>query len=540
MRTIRKKMTISYVLLAIVCIIATSGLIAKQLIGTMGEQLEKQNNALAMQIADGLHSSTSSQEEVQQYIDRTKGHQEALAFIDVVDKDNKIIASSDKSKIGKEGDSKVKEVISFGKSKSEISAESSNDETLKVMIPVHGDHFGDGVLSVGISVNIDTKGILFSVIRFIILILILAIIVAYIVSIRIAKPIKEMTKSMQILSTGDFSVNFKANTKDEISVLADTMNKTAGAIRGIISGIQDSANSLDSVSQNLSTSTEQVAVSSEEVSRAIEEVAIGASKQSESISDTVNMLEDFSLALDEVNSKLQNVSDGSIKIKDAADIGQDKIKLLVDSINDVRKTFEYVIEKLSVLDDSVEKITTITDVINNVAEQTNLLALNAAIEAARVGDAGKGFAVVAEEIRKLAEQVLESSKGIAHLVNKITVEAKDVSETAQSVSSKMSNQTEDVEDTVISFKDIIKEVNNIVPQIDAVNENLNKALQSKNEVVRRVEDVALVSEEVSASAEEITSSVEEQNASIEELTATAKELAGMSKHMLEGIEKFKV
>ncbi len=64
--------------------------------------------------------------------------------------------------------------------------------------------------------------------------------------------------------------------------------------------------------------------------------------------------------------------------------------------------------------------------------------------------------MVAEEIRKLAEQVLYSSKNIHTLVETVTTNTNEVSYNTEKVSEKIQVQANSIEDTIDSFKKYIR------------------------------------------------------------------------------------
>ncbi len=538
--SLRKKVSAGFMSVAIISMITMFALIAVNMGTMINEQIRSDSEIIIGQANMSLQKANYESTYIQSYMEEICKAQPSITNFQFINLDGIITENSDKSQIGKAANSKALEALKDGNAKDYINIEYKGATTV---VPQLKDGKTVGVSSITINTQ-DFKYIAFNIIKKIgvlfIISLILILIFAYFFSSKITKPIQSVVSALETISEGDFTATLKVSSKDEVGTLAIAMNKTLEILREMIGSIKNTTNSLNGVSQTLSASSEEVASSSMEITRAVGEVADGATKQSQNLIESVTLLEDFAKTFDIINENVKMVSVGSSKIKGAADVGSLRIKDLVTSVEGIRREFKFVTEKLLLLNVSVEKITAITEVINNVAGQTNLLALNASIEAARAGESGKGFAVVADEIRKLAEQVSSSSNGIMELVSTVTKDTKEVSSTADLVTNKIEDQVVTVDSTVASFKDILDEVGRIVPQIENVNIVLESAVKSKNYVVEKVESVASVSEEVAASAEEISAATQEQAASSEEMTATAESLAGMAENLSKSVEKFKI
>jgi methyl-accepting chemotaxis protein len=80
---------------------------------------------------------------------------------------------------------------------------------------------------------------------------------------------------------------------------------------------------------------------------------------------------------------------------------------------------EAIADRTSQLNKLTTQIAEVLIGISKIADKSDVLALNAALEGTKAGEAGKGFTLVAEEMRRLAESVMEAVRDIGELVDTI-------------------------------------------------------------------------------------------------------------------------
>ncbi len=162
-------------------------------------------------------------------------------------------------------------------------------------------------------------------------------------------------------------------------------------------------------------------------------------------------------------------------------------------------------ERIEDLNQHSGRIAEILHLIRDIADRSDLLALNASLEGARAGQAGKGFSLVAEEMRRLAENIMDSVGKSKSLIN-------DISEASQS--------------TAMACREGViraKETTDVAMQIKVVTQEQR---ENTGEVNRAMEDLSgLVTQGV---------------VGIRQVTVAASELASLSVSLREMVERFEV
>lgn len=350
----------------------------------------------------------------------------------------------------------------------------------------------------------------------------------------------QVNNVLRRLAEYDFTVNPAEEGKNEFAEMNRSLARVIENMKQALKEVKASSEKVTGQSQSMAAASEEMASSSQELATTMQQVAQGATSQAGDLTEIVASLSGLTHNIEKVYDELKNVKDETDTTTERANRGKEEMDKLIAAIEEIRKSFETVVGKITNLTGSVAQISDIVGIITGIAEQTNLLALNAAIEAARAGEHGKGFAVVAEEVRKLAEESRKSAGEITALVASINTDTGEVIKTTGEVEGFIKNQAQSVEQTVESFGGIIESIGNIAPLMQKTYTAMDEIVKSKDLVMARVEQVSAVTEENSAATEEVASSSEELTASSEELASTAQNLASIAEDLMNTVNRFKV
>jgi len=319
-----------------------------------------------------------------------------------------------------------------------------------------------------------------------------------------AGPLADILKKVETMASGNTDVEFDADSKDEVGILAKAMEQfrkqmiereklaarqaemekemeqqTRDAVLEMIDTIQSSlAESVNGLQRNTAAMTEAVDGMDRISSTVMDENATVAAAAEEA---TVNV-QSVSSATEEMVTAIREVAEQSSQSSSVAD----RAKSLTDDAQ----------RQISGLYEAAQEIGQVVAMITDIADQTNLLALNATIEAARAGEAGKGFAVVASEVKSLASQTAKATDQIGGQVESIQGATgsvvdmiENIAKTIGEVSQAAGTIAAAVEEQGATTNEIARNISEAATGTQSVTESIHKVSESINDSRARASDV---------------------------------------------------
>ena len=356
----------------------------------------------------------------------------------------------------------------------------------------------------------------------------------------VVKPVKNMTKAITQMASGDFTVSVNVKGHDEIAVMGQSIQKFIQAMRQMIAQIGD-----------VSVRLKEQAVSSKNVSGEMNTAADIQSKSMRELNDTVDQL---SVSVNEIAENVTQLAGVAAETKTDGDSVDIKMRETVEVSEKGRMDMEHVSEALNNIELSIrsleeavnkvgsasKEIVDIIKLIGDIADETNLLSLNASIEAARAGEAGRGFAVVASEIGSLAKNSTESVGHITQLITEINKLVEDaVSQAGDSVG--------EIGDSAVLIHTAVDTFNTIFNNIKATNELMANVVEKIGRVDEVATNVAAICEEQAASSDEIMATSESMLGQANNISknsgqveTSAEELAASAEQLSNQVQQFHI
>ena len=318
--------------------------------------------------------------------------------------------------------------------------------------------------------------------------LLLGALAAWWIARQIAVPLREALAVANRIAAGDLSENPAVERRDELGQLQQSMAQMIRNLRGLISGIGDSARQIASAATQLSTVTEQTRAGVNNQKDETDQVATAMNEMLATAQEVARHAEQASIAANEADQQTH--------------LGDKVVAQAVEQIGHLASEMALSSRAMLALQQESQQIGSVLDVIKSVSQQTNLLALNAAIEAARAGSAGEGFAVVADEVRSLALRTQESAEEIEGLILRLhtgTQQVADIMDSSRSLTDNSVSLTCDAGDALAAIARTVSVIQEMNPQIAAAAEEQSAVAEEINRSVLKVRDV---SEQTAAASEE--------------------------------------
>lgn len=367
------------------------------------------------------------------------------------------------------------------------------------------------------------------------IVVLIAIIISFIMGRRLMRPLVKVSTIIEDIANGNIEADFSVvkESNDEIGLIIEKMKALTQSLGSIVGKIRNSSDTMSSNSYELNDTSSQTLAANNEISKAVEDVAEGSTGMAASISKINENLLEMSNETKDINESVNEIRNQTTAVQDSSKIMNDKIKSMQDSSHKMDEGISAISKRIETVNTTVDKVSNIVSVIEEISSETNLLSLNASIEAARAGDAGKGFAVVAQEIRVLSDNTNTELENIKQIISSLVEECRYCVQASGTIVEDNAKQKEEIKAVLDEFGSLDEQIQKTAEKADEIEELVTAMIELNDDITKSSNSLTDVSAANAAATEEMNANIEELNAMMHGVS----EMAGHMNDESDGLKK---
>ncbi|MEA0562026.1 HAMP domain-containing methyl-accepting chemotaxis protein [Lysinibacillus irui] len=368
----------------------------------------------------------------------------------------------------------------------------------------------------------------------------LVILIGFIATQSVNVPTRQLKSLLKRAEQGDFTANASYVAHDELGEVVLSYNQMTTEVKRLLHTVTDSAYEVEEMTGKLQESSEQSSTTTLKIAKDVQSIADSTAASTSKLASNTASLEEVLHDVQVILEKVQVVESFAHHTARDAESGTEIVQANLAQMKAIKEAVEKSNTAIFNLVERASSIDQMIEVIEKITAQTNLLALNASIEAARAGEHGKGFAVVANEVRKLAEQTVQSTQTITSIVQNIHLDSSYAVQMMEGVLVATEKGVAVTGQTASSFDQILEKVHTIKPYMMEVTATVQEIANHTKTVSEDAGMLTALSDTNTVSTKHVATLTADQLAAQEQFNNYIKELRKVSKVLQIAVKRFSI
>lgn len=316
---------------------------------------------------------------------------------------------------------------------------------------------------------------------------------------KVISPVTHLTRLIRETSAGTLKLSDLVDKKQdaEFQALGMAFRDFILSTTSVVDGIKQNGIELSGMTEDINSTLSKFSES--------------ASTLSAAVAQTTSAMEEMAASSRNISATTGSVVAIARQSQTRALDGMDEFKSFMKKMEEIRAKNESRSHDIVALGKKAARITEIMTIINHINEQTKLIAFNAALEASGAGEAGKRFSVVANEIRRLADNVQESTEEIKLMISEIQQSTGELMKGTAEANSSIQSGVNQVKDIVNSMNLFVEESRNTTESAQQISYSTQQQLSAAEEIVTTLHDISLTASQFAEMSTDLANTAEKLN-----------------------------